>query len=79
MRSFQELNLEILGRVKETLEKTSQLDAQSRSLPEQSPEILDFAKAQQETTKKDVEIEEDDDDLDETLGERLLGLTEMFP
>ena len=23
--------------------------------------------------------EEDDDDIDETLGERLLGLTEMFP
>ena len=65
--------------VKETLEKTSQLEAQSRSLPEQNPEILDSAKAQQETIKKDVEVEDDDDDLDETLGERLLGLTKMFP
>ena len=79
MSSIKEQNLDILDCVKETLEKKSQLEEQSRSLPEQNPEILDSTKAQQETIEKDVEVEEDDDDLDETLGERLLGLTEMFP
>ena len=54
-----------------------------RSIKEQNLEILDcveetLEKTQQKTTKKDVEVEEDDNDLDETLGERLLGLTEMF-
>ena len=56
MRSNQEQNLEVLDCVKETLKNASQLDAQRRNLPEQNLEILDYAKAQQEVIKKDVDI-----------------------